>query len=196
MLHEIGTEIQTTINGRLCPLPVVDGPEPTDTVTFARERIVLEYDPSGDSFAVPRAQRPNPSHRMTRLIGCKLTIYAQEVTPNAMAFEHRRRAEHILDQVLVALYEGAAQRANQLEIVRGAFVQPIDLAGSPVQGGAVYELYFKFGRAVFTQDFPGNIAPTGTVGPGGIGVVTVAKATRYRPGDSITVVPSDAETVG
>jgi hypothetical protein len=158
MLHEIGREIETAIRAKGCPFPVIDGPEPTNTTTFARERIVIEY--TNDSFAAPMTQHVRVRHVMRRMIGAKISIYAQSGKPSAQPFEHRRRAEHVLDQVLVALTDVVRARMNNCEISSGGFVQPGDLEGSDNQGGALYVLEFTIDRSVFEQRFTGEVAPT------------------------------------
>lgn len=176
MIHEIGLEINAKLIARGCPLRVVDGPERTKDVTWGRERIVLEHDAAGDTFGPPRGQRPNPKHRFTRNIGCKLTIFAQSASGGAMEFEHRRRVEHVLDMVLVALEEVAIARRNGMVLKGGKLIDPVDLAGSEVAGGAVYELTFTVERAVEVLTWAGGAQPEATVGPGGVGIKSKTNA--------------------
>ncbi len=165
MIHEIGLELVAKLKVQKCPvITVVDGPEVVKTTTFGKERIVLEHDEGGDSFGGARGATRNPNQRFTRTMGMKLTIYAQSVGAGAMPFEHRRRAEHILDLVLVAMDEIAKARANAWEPKGGKFVVPDDLAGSEVIGGAVYELSFSFDRGVSKRTWEGAKRPEITAG--------------------------------
>lgn len=154
-LHDIGVELYAALRAQGCPLVVLDGPENTATATFGRERIVLEHDDGGDRFAPARSQSVNPKRRMTRLVGGKVTIYAQSTRAGAQPFEHRARAEQILDVVLVALELVAAERRNRIEFTGGRFVLPADLAATERIGGAVYELTFSLERAVVAQTWAG-----------------------------------------
>lgn len=185
MLHEIGTEVAAYLVAQGCPFRVVDGPEPTTTTTFARERVVFEYD-GNDSFGHVRSQRPNPNVRLLRQCAAKLTIYAQCPSSAATTWEHRNRAEHVLDLVLVALDKALHVRRNGYQIKSGRFIVPVDLQGSPVIGGAAYELAFEFERAIETQTFAGAFLPESTVGTG----VTIRNtATAVGPDGTTETIP-------
>lgn len=158
MIHEVGRELEVRLRVKGCPLSVIDGPEGRGTTTGARERIVIEHD-AGDRFKAPMSQHRNPKHVLTRSIACKITIYAQSGRAGAQPFEHRRRAEHVLDLVLNALEYVAKIRKNAWAPTGGAFIQPDDLVKSEIQVGAVYELTFEFDRAVQDRDWEYDAAP-------------------------------------
>lgn len=160
MIHEIGTEIQAAIQARGCPFFVVDGPEREKAATWGRERIVIERDPAGDSFSPMKGSHRNPRRYIIRNIGCKITIYAQEPAAGALEFEHYRRAEHVLDFVLVALDDVATVRNNGFDYKGGKWLAPDDLAKSETFGGAVYELSFTFERGVRAETWEGAARPT------------------------------------
>lgn len=165
MIHEIGIELGAALALKGFPLkgfPVVDGPEPTKTTTGARERIVIEHDDGGDSFRAVRGEHKNPNLRTIRNIGVKITIYAQATNAGATHWEHRRRAEHVLDLVLVALDKVIYARKNGYTLTKGRFVQPDDLAASEVIAGAVYELTFTVERGVAEQTWKGEKRPEGS----------------------------------
>jgi hypothetical protein len=165
MLHEIGVDMYAQLVAQGCPFPVYDGPERRPTTTYARERIVIEHDDdSNDSFpSGPHKATRNPRSFLTRNMAAKIRIYAQEPRPGAFEFEHRRRAEHVLDMVLVALEKVAKTRKNLWLPTSGKFIQPEDLGKSEVVGGAVYELKFWFDRGV--DDYTWTLAgpPTATI---------------------------------
>ena len=160
MIHEIGIELQTKLRSAGCPLSVVDGPEPTKTATWGRERIVIER-AGGDKFGHAISQAKNPKHRMTQQTGAKLTIYAQSVRAGALHFEHERRAQHVLDLVLVALSEIQSLRKGRDAFIpdSGDFITPPDLEASERRGGAVYELRFTVPRAIAVQTWAGDARP-------------------------------------
>lgn len=183
MIHEIGLELQTKLRAQGLHVPVVDGPEFGETTTNARERIVLEHDEDGkDAFARPRSQRPNPKHRFTRGIAAKLTIFARSERAGASTWEHRRRAEHMLDMVLCALDLIAADRHNAWAPTGGGFTRAADLEQSAKPAGAVYELTFSFDRAVAMRTWAGDARPEITLGAG---------AVRSRTALSIAHGPDD-----
>lgn len=191
MLHEIGKELGAFLASKGVPFVVIDGPERTGTTTFARERIVIEHDvEGGDEFGNVLSQRPNPQQKAVRIFGAKITIYAQAPASGAQTYEHRRRAEHVLDSVLVGLDAVVRGRKNTLKLKSGRFdpKPTADLAKSEVANGAVYELKFSVDRGVRDVTWAGAAHAETPLGPGG---VTVASETKVsRPGE----LPADAET--
>lgn len=165
MLREIAAELEANLGLIECPLHVIPGPEPAATTTFARERIVLEHDEkTPDQFKAPRvAGQKNPRIRLIRDVAAKLTIYAQAPGAGATHWEHRRRAEHILDLVLVQLQKTVVYaRQTGMTIGRGSFIEPADLAASEAIRGAAYQLEFTLERAVIEQNYDSSIAGEGT----------------------------------
>ncbi len=166
MIREISVELQTELRAAGCPLSVIYD-EVTTTATNGRERIVMvEDETGGDRFKPARSQRAYPRHVLTRAIGVKLTIYAQSSKAGAQTFEHRRRASHILDLVLVAMATVASKRKNSWEPTGGRFTKAADLEASERIGGAVYELSFLFDRGVFEQKWNGDTVETFEVAEG------------------------------
>lgn len=168
MIHQLGAELQAALVAVSCPIPVVDGPEPTSTTTWGRERIVIARDEDGDSFGPVRSQHKNPKQRMVRNVGGKVTIYAQSAKAGAMRFEHERRAELLLDVVLVALADVIIARPSGWTVGKGKFIQPPDLEKSERPAGAVYELTFTVERGVAKRTWAGDISPEHTLGEGGL----------------------------
>ncbi len=165
MIEEIATDLRAYLKAKGCPVPVKLGPESTDTASFGLERIVLEHG-DGDRFDAPYSQQPNPRRRMTRRIGAKITIYAQSTKAGAMDFEHRVRAEHILDLVLVALSQIKSVRKGRNSFLPdgGRFLVPADLESSERLGGCTYELTFSFEHGVAEQTWAGDAMSEMTVG--------------------------------
>lgn len=172
MLHEIGIELQTSLAARGVPVVVVDGPERTTDITHTRQRVVLERDPSGDSFASNVTPHRNPGQRFSREVGCLLHIYAQSTYAGAMLFEHYRLAEKLLDFVLIGLDDVVRTRRNGLVIRSGSFVPIDDLEKSDRVNGVKYTLKFAIVRGVSdARIWTDPNHPTATVGGvGGIGI--------------------------
>ena len=179
MIHQLGVELRAALGALApvaCPLPVVDGPEPAQTTTFGRERIVIEHDyDASERFVEPRSQhqitgRPGNfgPQQFNRHIAAKLSIYGQSSSPGALHWEHRRRVEHLLDLVLVQLRAVTMRRKNWLVLTGGRFFVPADLKATEIAGGAAYELKFTVERGVYEQDYAGNIAGTFKVIDGSI----------------------------
>lgn len=186
-MHELALELATELRSVGCPLAVVEGPEPSDTATWGRERIVIRYD-AGDRFTSPRSQRPTPKHRFDRVVACKLTIYAQSPRAGTMVWEHRRRAEHVLDLVLCALAE--ILRRNQFTPVSGGFVDPPDAQGTQTRAGAVYELSWTMGRAVIHQAWDGTLEETA---PGLGGLTSTTRVFLADDDNTASTAPATAE---
>lgn len=170
MMHAIALAVASHLRSVQCPIPVVDGPEPTESTTASRERVVIERAP--DSFGPPRSQHRNPRHHYVRMVGAKVTIYAQSTKPGAMNHEHEERADAILAPVLVGLRYAAAARRVPLAVKGGQFVPIADLAkgAQPGAKGAKYELEFSVGTAITETTFAGEAAPEATVGTNGLSI--------------------------
>jgi hypothetical protein len=162
MIHEVGVEVAAYMASKGCPFQVIDGPE-RETNTYARERVVIEHDPQGDGFADRHRTDSNPRTRLTRNIGVKVTIYAKNPRTGAPFWEHARRAEHVLDMVLIAFSIVAKKRQNLCVFRSGKFVDPPDLKDSETPGGAKYELYLTFDRGVADRNWDGTSQPTATI---------------------------------
>jgi hypothetical protein len=166
MLHEIGVELAAQLAQRNAPFTVIDGPEIRGTATFARERVVIEHDEQdGDTVGNPHAVGKNPPMRFSRVMGAKIRIYAKSPSSGPIYWEHVRRAEAVLDLVLVGLYNIKSSRQNLLSIRSGKFFVPPDLAESETRGGAAYELAFGFDRAVTDHQWSGQIGLYTTICP-------------------------------
>jgi hypothetical protein len=178
MIRKLVQELRTNLEAKNCPVEIVEGPEPHGTASFGRERIVVEYG-ERDTFDPPWSQQPNPTRRMTRIVSAKLTIYSQSTKAGAMPWEHRRRAEHILDMALCALSKIQSVRKGRNAFLpdSGRFVVPADLEGSERHGGAVYELTFTFQRAVEDVTWQGDAETEVTI-DGGVDGVGVNNSTR------------------
>ena len=193
MIHEIGKELQAALRAKGCPFSVYDR-EAMQTATFARERIVLEH-AGDDRFSAVRSQHVNPKHRRTRSIGAKLTIYAQSSASGALEFEHRRRAEAVLDMVLVALDAVAAARHNAWNPTAGRFITPADFKETETYDGAVYELLFTFDRGVAVKTWAGAIRPEFELAGGSVRSATKVSLTHGQDNDNDdTTIPASAET--
>lgn len=177
MIHEIGVLLQAKLREKgFKSALVVDGPEPTGTAAWGRERVVIERT-GGDRPSDVRSQRRNPQHTTVRSIGAKITVYAQSTKSGALPWEHERRADTIVDLVLTSLEEIASGVAPPYRVwawTGGEFVTPPDLEGTERKGGAAYELTATFDRAVWVKSFVGDIADEMPVDGGvdGVGVVT------------------------
>src|SRR5678816_1241544 len=147
MIHEVGVDIDVKLKAKKCPLRVVTGPEKTEQL-YSHERIVIQRDfDAGDSFIPARSQGKNPMQTNVRNIGAKVRIYAKAASAGAMFFEHERRAEHVLDLFLVALYQVAAERRNGYALKSGRFIKPEDVPSDRTVSefpGAVYELALSY----------------------------------------------------
>jgi len=169
MIREIAAELQVILRTQKCPVPVFEGPEPTETTTWGRERVVIEHDVNGrDSFIGPRSQGLNPRLAQVRIQALTATIYVQSAKAGARVFEHRRRANAVLDQIVAGLLDIGALRRNDVVFTGGKFFTPKDLEGTDVPGGAAYELTFTFERGITKANFVDAKQPEALPGQYGV----------------------------
>lgn len=159
MIHDILVALQTRLRAKGCPVPVVMGPEPTQTTTGARERIVVErlYEP--EVFDHVRGQHGNPKHIGNRHPKVKIGIFAQSAKTGALTFEHESRVDHIVDVVWACMDRVAREDLQIAMSLNGQFLRPEDLAQSARLPGAAYEMTLEVLRAVRDVDFVGEAKP-------------------------------------
>ena len=196
MIHEIVKELGARLVALGLGISVGEGPE-NPTTTWGKERVVVEhtFDGDADSFTATRGVHRNPKVRRNRVAAYKLTVYAQSTKAGANLFEHCRRAEKILDQVLVAMDYVAARRRARWEPKTGRFFTPENLKAAENPGGVAYELAFTFERAVTTRTWDGEKQPEAQPLVGGRSTTKVSLA--HAPGSDSSdpsTVPADAET--
>jgi hypothetical protein len=161
MIHEIGLEIDALLKARGCPMPVIDGPE-SDPTTFANDRIVIET-AGGDAWIPVERVSHNPKRYAIRRIGVQIRIFAHVERKGAAFFEHRRKCDHVLDLVYVALRKVAQTRGNAFEIRTADYYLPPDLAASDSPAGCGYELRLFWDRAVGDIDWQYRKADEATI---------------------------------
>jgi len=166
MLYAIAKELGTALRAQGVPLPVVFGPEPSESLTAARERIVLEQ-PIGekrDSFTAARSVHHNPTMPFTRLQAATIRIFARANFAGAQWHDHKERAEEVLDHVLAELDQVVRARTNALSLGAGGFVPLRDSEGSLVWSSAVYEFELTIDRGVFRRTWAGKGKDEVTIG--------------------------------
>ena len=162
MIHEIAVELRELLRLAGVPMPVVDGPERTESVVTPRERIVVERLREPEQILPPKgANTRNPIHVFDRRLNAKVTIYAQEPERGALPHEHIRRADDVADSVLAALRQVLVARKNGAEIGAGRLLELADAKGTPTTSFAIYEIPFFVRRAVELRTWAGAAAEEG-----------------------------------
>lgn len=182
MIHEIGRELEAELRAQGCPLAVYDGPEALQTSGgYFRERIVIEHDAQArDTFTYVLSQRTNPKQHALRHIATKISVYAQAADAGATPWEHRRKAEHVIDLIVVALDKLLrGTRKNGFTITGGGFFRPEDLADSEVDNGAAYALTLTIERGIREETYKYAIRPEVVVGTD---VAIVQQGSASAPG--------------
>ncbi len=166
MLYAISKELDAALKAQGVPFRVVFGPESTQSVDAARERIVLEqpHDEKRDSVVPPIALHRNPMMPLVRNQAARIRIFARSPIAGAKWNDHAERAEQVLDHVLAELDAIVRGRKNALAIGGGGFVSLVDEKGSSVWGGAVYEFDFVVDRGVFRTNWKGEAREEVTIG--------------------------------
>ena len=193
MIHEIGVELRAALVANGCPVPVVDSTDLSErgqANAVPRERIVVgRVIGEPEPIVGPKGTGRNPLHIRDRHLAAKVTIWAQSPRPGALSFEHERRCDTIIDQVIGQLVKVLSARKNSYEIGAGRFIEPVDAKGSEIPNFAVYEIPFVVGRAVEMRTWAGAAAAEATLG--GVGGITLtSRTTTSLSGDD----PPAAET--
>jgi hypothetical protein len=170
LLYEISKEIDALLQIREVPHRIVYGPE---RAASNSERIVIEHDRSGDSFDMTGITS-NPKSFAVRWQGAIARIFAKDPISMARVQDHERRAEAVLDRLIVCIDRVRSTRKNNLRIASGAFVNPRDLEGSETWPGVVYELRFSIDRAVLDRKWDNSARPEGTL-EGGLRNQTIVR---------------------
>lgn len=193
MLYAISQELALALKVQGCPLPVVFGPEPTASLSAARERIVIER-PIGDKrdqTMPPRGTHPNPKMPLVRLQAATLRIFAKSSLAGAAWHDHAERAEQVFDQVQAELDAIVRGRKNVLSWGSSGFVELVDAAGSSVWSGAVYEADIAIDRGIFRRTWKGDAQEEVTIGTD-VSIVNTIKVSNLT-GQAGTP-PAGAET--
>lgn len=176
MIHEIARELRALLETAGVPMPVVDGPERTESVVTPRERIVVERLFLREKTLPPKgAGARNPIHVEDRVLNARVRIYAQDPKTGAHYYEHLRRLDRVVDRVRPALRQVLVARKNGAAgmIGDGQPVELEDAKGTPVPNFAVYEIPFFVRRAVEVRTWAGAAAEEG----GAFTATTVASTT-------------------
>lgn len=200
MIRELAREVNAILKSKSIPIEVlVDEPANASATTFGRERAVFEHaeGAGADRFGPVRSQRTRDMHYATRTVGYSLTIYAKSPKQGALSWEHKRRANDFLDQLIVAFTDVCAVRKNEISFLGGGFVPSTDLEGSEKPGGARYVLALQIDRAVIPRTWDGELAPTARFGDGTGGTVSIGSTTKVSSAEAnpnTSEPPPGAET--
>jgi hypothetical protein len=185
VIFELSELVRARLSVLGCPLPVVYGDEPTETATFGRERIVFEHDEdSSDEITYATAQRSTPRNRFVISHAGKCTIYVQHASSGAMPFEHRAAMYRAAEAVLIATDDVVRGCFSAWSITSGEILRALDMDGSPIIGGAVYQIKFAVKRAVFERAWDGSTENTITMQAGTLGHRTYASRAGVEDDDS------------
>lgn len=179
MLYSISKLLDLALAAKKFPLHVHFGPEATESLNGARERIVMwqPLDEKKEQFPATRSARYNPKMPMRREQAGRIRIYAKSPLPGAKWGDHVERCEKILDGVLAELDAIIRGGRNEWSLTSGGFISLVDEKGSPVFSSAVYELEFTVDRAVNSVNWNGDGADEVTIGndPGQVPIVNEAE---------------------
>lgn len=163
MIFQLSQAIEAAIREKGCPLPV-HYRERTKPTAW-RNAIVFERVPD-EKVDAPRITSGNPKRHYQRLIGGKVTIYAQAPVSGAQYFEHEFLADEAVDMTLIALRKSG--RENGIQITGSRQVPIDDLEKSEVPAGIVHEITFTLARGVTERTWAGAIGDEFTIGAGSI----------------------------
>jgi hypothetical protein len=184
MLYAIAKELGQALKAQGVPFPVVFGPEPSESLSAARERIVVEQ-PIGekrDRIMSAKSVHHNPTMPLVRLQAATVRIFARANLAGAAWHDHAERAEEVLDHVLAELDQIVRGRKNAWTFEAGGFLAMTDAEGSLVWSGAVYECDLTIDRGIFRRTWAGKGKDEVTIGED-VTLMTVVKVSR-EPGSA------------
>lgn len=195
MIYDITVALKADFEAKGAPVRVLYGPEPTESISAARERVVIwePIDEKRDSVQGPKATHPNPRAPHVILQACRLRIFSQSTTAGAQWHEHVDRARQIQVHTVAGLNRIVRGRKNAITWGPGGFITLKDSDGKPLWSGAVYELDFYVDHGVPDFTWKGEGADTATIGVD-VEIENVTKVSA-KPGAAGTP-PVDAETIG
>lgn len=166
MIYTITQELAAALRAQKVPFLVVFGPEPTESIVSAKERIVIEQtiDEKRDTFGGPRATHPNPRMPLIRFQSARIRIFARANLAGAQWHDHAERAEQVLDHVMAELDFIVRGRKNTMSFGPGGFVSLKDARGTLVWNGAVYEADIAIDRGIFRTTWTGEAAEEVVIG--------------------------------
>lgn len=161
-------EVEARLAAKLCPLPLVYGPERTDAMaSLTQSRIVFERERGASEGIQASATRPtNPRNVAVRFLPVVVRIYAQSTLSGARVHEHERIADQAADKLIEALRHVVVARKNRIEFTGGRLLSALELEerGLSSWAGVVYELRFTTDRSVTTANWAGAARPEATLG--------------------------------
>ena len=162
MIHEVMVDLRALLTAAGVPMPVVDGPERTESVITPRERIVVEMLDEEHQLLPPKgANTRNPIHVRDLEIPAKVTIYAQDPRTGAHHHEHITRATKVLRSVVAALHQVLVAGKHGSKIGNPKPVKLADAKGTPVTNFFAYEVPFFVRTSVEVRTWAGAAAEEG-----------------------------------
>ena len=184
MLYEVSRLVETELQSRGCPIPVVYGPERAEDLALVRSRIVFERPRAGgDVVGPPRVSKTNPPRRAERGVQGIVRVFAHSTVAGARVQDHEEIAEQAVDLVIVSLQIAAAKMETTFGIGGGGYLSAsvLGLDGLTTWPGVVYELTITLQRGVFDRTWVG--AGKGTSEITGVAVVGTCVGTFVPPPD-------------
>ena len=163
MINEIAATMSTEVAARLCPLPVVYGPERIQDANLSRSRIVVERPRTGgETIGPPRVPRHNPPRRAERGIPGVVRIFARSNVDGARPEDHEVMVDAAADVAICALQVAVTRLKTTATITSAGLVDPATLELPELRSwsGAVYEIAFVAQHGVHDVTWAGDAKAT------------------------------------
>ncbi len=173
--YDFALALAAELRARMCPVDVLTDGDPrgrAEPATFRDEYLVVaDDDQQSGSFAAPRTPGGNPRRLFRWLQPIRIAIYARSQRPNALPFEHRRRASRIARTVAASVLFVTRRAQWDIGPISSRWITLQAMEGSDSPAGAAIELRLNLISAVEDVSFDGAAAPEiavsedGTDGP-------------------------------
>jgi len=181
MLLAITYQLRDELTARGVPYPVRPGPLATIPGSMGESQIVVERDRSaGDTVAAPSTIMRNPTLQWKRGIGFRVRVWTRSTLDGAIAMDHERIADHVVDQILLAMRAIVSGRKTEWRVTGGGLLSAADLSelGAQSWAGVVYELRCQIDRGVTDRTYQDVAASEATAGgTGGFGFANTETVT-------------------
>lgn len=190
MIHQLALDLEARLHARQYPVRVEYGADERLARGAATSyEIMIRRAPKGDAVRSIVASRTEPRNKLVRDLAVEATFYVQSRHSGAMAHEHERDCDALVDAFLVALHGWTVESkaGTSVDVTESRYLSPDEYNGSETFFGVVYRLVFNVARGVADKIYEDGAQLAAVI-------KTVSTATSVAIADSVTREETDGIT--